>query len=56
MPAKRGPRIIDGKKTSGIILEELKAEVAALRAKAKIDKPADAVAPAAIRQGELLQN
>ncbi len=33
MPAKRGPRIIDGKKTSGIILEELKAEVAALRAK-----------------------
>ena len=33
MPAKRGPRIIDGKKTSGIILEELKAEVAALRTK-----------------------
>ncbi|NLV41115.1 MAG: bifunctional methylenetetrahydrofolate dehydrogenase/methenyltetrahydrofolate cyclohydrolase FolD [Candidatus Hydrogenedentes bacterium] len=33
MPAKRGPRIIDGKKTSGIILEELKGEVAALRAK-----------------------
>lgn len=33
MPAKRGPRIIDGKKTSGIILEELRGEVAALRAK-----------------------
>ena len=33
MPAKRGPRIIDGRKTSGIILEELKAEVAALRTK-----------------------
>ncbi len=33
MPAKRGPRIIDGRKTSGIILEELKGEVAALRAK-----------------------
>lgn len=36
--------------------QKLEAEIAALRAKAQIEKPENAVAPAAIRQGELLQN
>ena len=36
--------------------QKLEAEVAALRAKAAIEKPENAVAPAAIRQVDLLQN
>lgn len=36
--------------------EKLEAEIVALRAKATIERPEAAVAPSAIRQGELLQN